>query len=373
MMMIPSVFQNKKTNLIFDNDCMQIDFSPQVIMAIDDFQAILNSPAAITRKLYRPLADSFAESFNLAAFSDEEIDRVIREYLTTHGFNVMVVQIYYVDDPTMSAMTKLKYLDVPKHEVTEETKPKLLLDQYLSSYDRGRRQWYLTFTRLLHESAHALTPGLDRLCRAKISHTPYSNVTCDCKFKTPTKIGPTGWNTNDCGAGFEDLIFGGRIQTAEHEGSRPFFQELEIVQRPYLQYPPAKVPGNFIKKTISDDFISKFHTDITSWKSNTSNLDFFPSFTVVARSTVATFVGELRDVDNFFKKPKKRTRKSNLSARKKAKQSKPHDYSEWQSDEGEQESEESHEDLNISDDDDSLAAQDRAYEAMVSHRPHLRK
>lgn len=352
---VPPELRHPKSRLLESSDCMDIDFSPQVVQAFKDFHTILDSSPQVTIPVFRPLADAFAAESGLPKFSNDEVERIICDYLTSHGFDVIVAQIYYTHDRNLSATMKMDYPNVPVNEVTQETKPLLILDNYLSSFDRGDRQWFLTFTRLLRESANALSPGFDRLCRCKKSNQPYEELTVDLNYKTPEKIGPIGWKKGDCGAGFEDLVFGGRL--ADDQGSRPFFQELQFIERPWIQYPPTKKKGNFIIKEISDDVIADFRNRFEAWKANSSE---FPDLKINAQKVIECYSSTLKKLDAFFaEKPSKRKAPPSRQSAMRTKKS---------------ESSIPEEDLDYeSDSEDSLSAQDRSYELMTADHPHMRK
>jgi hypothetical protein len=154
---------------------------------------------------------------------------------------------------------------VPEKHVTSATKPRLVFDCLLSSYDRGNRQCFLSFSKLLRESARVLTMGFVLICKEKWSGDPYEGIIVDEDFSISQKLGPNHLQNGDCGRCFEDLMFGGRIRPCADSGCRPFTHELEIINLPFREFPPTKIGGNWLRKSISDSFLSQFFLSLDSW------------------------------------------------------------------------------------------------------------
>lgn len=237
---------------------MDVDFSNQVLKAIELMEKLLLDQQLLLN-LFRPIAQLFVNDI-----TDPELLTILQDYILNDGVNILVEQFYFTEKVHSSAIMKTCYHSFVCNGASGPKLPYVIFDAYLASFDRGNRQCYLHFVKLLHELTHVLTPGFVRLSISRKTEPYPSLPKLPRGFTTPTKIGPIAKGKGDAGSGFEDIVFGGRVLLDLSDSRRPYERELQLKVLPYPDLPPTS-KGNDSIYVIKDEYVNEIIQSLDIW------------------------------------------------------------------------------------------------------------
>lgn len=240
-----------------------IEFSPQVLRAIELAQKIFSSPTAVI-SLFREFSDFIVTP----SLSNDELYAAAQRAFIDKGVDVIVDQLYYIRDPHNSAFMQC--------EPFAPGRPTIVFDCFLCSGNFGLRQLYFHLIKIIHEYTYLLIQEILRLNDAKSKN---SDLNPEATFTTPAKCGPITERKGDAGSGWEEIKLGGRVFLNSVNLKRPFQSQLILKTRPFPEYPPD-MKLNTDLYWISDQFIANFIEALSNWKEDAP----LPNFLIDERS-----------------------------------------------------------------------------------------